>query len=100
MTITLPDELKDELERKATAAGFGSVLDYFLHLAAHDQLPKDDAAANDGPPHLTPRNRAELAAMLEAGANSGPTIPDSPEFWAERRRVLAERMARRKGGAT
>ena len=94
MTITLPDELKDELERKAAAAGFASVADYLLSLAEEDE--PDDAAAPGGPPELTPKNRAELEAMLEAGMNSGPPIRVTPEFWEDRRRALEERMRKRR----
>lgn len=52
-----------------------------------------------GPPHLTPRDRAELDRMLPEGLGSGPPVRVTPEFWEERRRVLKERMAvRRKSG--
>ncbi len=97
MTITLPDELKDELERKARAAGFTTVLDYFLSL-----VPEDGAGEGDdttGSPGLTPRNRAELEAMLDAGMASGPPIRMTPEFWEERSRVHEDHIAKRKGGS-
>jgi hypothetical protein len=90
MTITLPDELKDELDRKARAAGFATILEYLLSL-----VPDDDP----GPPELTPKNRAELGTMLDAGLASGPPVRATPEFWEERRRVLEERMAKRKDAA-
>ena len=99
MTITLPDELRDELDRKARAAGFATILDYFLSLVPEGGEVEDEVADSAGPPGLSPKNRAELEAMLDAGMNSGPPIRDTPEFWEERRRVLEERMAGRKDGA-
>lgn len=100
MTITLPDELKDKLERKARGAGFATVLEYLLSLVAEDEPEAPDDADLGGPPELTPKNRDELEAMLEAGMNSGPPIRMTPEFWEERRRVQEERAAKRRGGST
>ena len=95
MTITLPDELRDELERKARAAGFATILDYFLSLVPEGGGVEDEVADSAGPQGLSPKTRAELEAMLDAGMNSGPPIRMTPEFWEERRRVLAERIAAR-----
>ncbi len=99
MTITLPDERIDELVRKARAAGFATVLDYFLSLVPEEDEVEDEEVDSAGPPGLSPKNRAELEAMLVAGLNSGPPIRATPEFWEERRKVLEERMAKRKGDA-
>ena len=99
MTITLPDELKDELERKARAAGFATILEYFLSLVPEDDESAAEETDSAGPPELTPKNRAELEAMLDAGMNSGPPIRMTPEFWEERRRVQEARAAKRKGGS-
>ena len=99
MTITLPDERKDEVVNKARAAGFTNVADYVLRLVADDEpvvgLP--DAC---GPPGLTPSDRAELEDMLEAGLNSGLPVYSTPVFWQERQQVLAARIAIRKGEPT
>lgn len=95
MTITLPDELKDGLERNAHAAGFATILEYLTSLATDAE--SDAETDLGGPPELTPKNRAELEAMLEAGMNSGPPIRMTPGFWEERRRVLEERMKKRQG---
>lgn len=94
MTITLPDELKDELERKARAAGFDTILNYLLSL-----VPPDEGSDAVGPPELAPKNRAELEAMLDVGMSSGPPVRATAEFWEERRRVLEERTAKRTGDA-
>jgi hypothetical protein len=88
MTITLPEEMREPLERKARAAGFATVADYLCWLA-------DD---EDGPPELSPKSVAELEALLDAGMASGPPVRATPEFWEERKRVLKERMAKRAAG--
>lgn len=100
MTITLPDERKDELERKARAAGFDTILNYLLSLVPDDATTEDESDEIEGPPERSPKNRAELEAMLDAGMRSGPPIRMTPEFWEERRRVQEERIAKRKGGST
>lgn len=95
MTITLPDELKDGLERKARAAGFTTIMEYLTDLATDTNT--DEGADLDGPPGLSPNTRAELEAMLDAGVASGPPIRMTAEFWEERRRAHEERTAKRKG---
>ena len=94
MTITLPDERKAELERKARAAGFATILEYLLSLVPDEE---DESGDVEPPPERTPKDRAELEAMLDAGMSSGPPIRMPPEFWEERRRVQEERIAKRKG---
>ena len=41
-------------------------------------------------------SRKRLEAALIKGLDSGPAIPVNEEFWAERRRILAERIAAQK----
>jgi hypothetical protein len=41
MTITLPDEMREELERKAKAGGFETVDEYSLWLLESDILDED-----------------------------------------------------------
>lgn len=87
MTITLPDELKDELERKARAAGFVTVAEYVCWLVQQEAAPDDEVTPED----LGFANEAELEAKLEASLNSGPPIPVTPEFWDELRKDAAAR---------
>lgn len=96
MTITLPDEWRERLESGAKRTGAASVEKYLLDLVEEAEREEEFLAHLPGPPELTPRNRDELERMLEEGMNSGPPIRVTPEFWEERRRILAERMARRK----
>ena len=93
MTIRLPDDLKAELERKAHTAGFATVAEYLLSLVPEEDEGADEVVGAAGPPGLSPKTRAELEAMLDAGMASGPPIRMTPEFWEERRRVLEERMS-------
>jgi Arc/MetJ-type ribon-helix-helix transcriptional regulator len=98
MTITLPDEMAVRVEALAKRHGFASATDYLATLVEEAEI--EDMVANmPGPPGLSPRNRAELEAMLEAGLNSGPPIRVTPEFWEERKRELEARMAKRRGEA-
>ncbi|MBM3983142.1 MAG: hypothetical protein FJ304_23290 [Planctomycetes bacterium] len=93
MTITFPEGVAERIESIAKQKGYPSAAELLIDLV-------DEADARSGGPHkLTPRNRAELEAMLEAVVNSGPTVPDSPAFWDERERVLAEPMTKQNGGA-
>ena len=93
MTITLPDELKDELERKAHAAGFTTVADYVCWLV---QQP-EDADAELTPADLGYANQDELEAKLLASLAS-PAIPVTPEFWEELNKKVAARADQLKDG--
>jgi antitoxin ParD1/3/4 len=77
MTITLPDELRDELERKARAAGFDTVAEYVCWLV------READTADATPQDLGYASEAELEAKLLASLDSGPPIPITPAFWEE-----------------
>ena len=91
MTITLPDEMREELERKAKAGGFLTVDDYFIWLAMTDD-PEDPALS---PQDLGFRDQAEMEAKLLASLASGPPVLATPEFWDDLRKEVAARA----GGA-
>ncbi|MBA4190827.1 MAG: hypothetical protein C0467_22805 [Planctomycetaceae bacterium] len=99
MTITLPDELRDELERKAKASGFATVDEYALNLVI-ENMAEDVEGPDVAHSRLTPRNRAELEAMLDEGMNSGGDVIADNAFWAERQRVLLEKLAKKSGIAS
>ena len=90
MTITLPDEVARQATARAHAHGFATVEEYIFDLVQSDE-PGDD------PPILRPENREVLKRLLDEGMASGEPIVVDDAFWEERRRVLAERMARRNG---
>ncbi|WP_439625208.1 ribbon-helix-helix domain-containing protein [Gemmata sp.] len=99
MTITLPDEMRDRLERDARAGGFATVDEYVLSLVRED-LVRGDEVPDPAPTRLTPRNRAELEAMLDEGMSSGGDVIADAAFRGERRRVLLEKLARKSGVAS
>jgi hypothetical protein len=99
MTITLPDERRDWLEARARINGFTLVEQYLVTLAEAEEAGAVRPTPDPGPPGMSPRSRAELDAMLDAGAASGPPVRVTPEFWKERERELARRMAARRGEA-
>ena len=100
MTITLPDELRAELEQRAKASGFASVDAYVAYLVVSD----DPADASDDLPDPPPGasyvvgSRAELEAKLQEALDSGPATEMTPADWADLRRRVAERLARREVG--
>lgn len=91
MTITLPDDLKDELERKATAAGFLSASDYVCWLVRSadvgEPTPQDFGFADE----------ADMEAKLQAALDSGPPILVTPDFWDELRKETIDRADQLKG---
>jgi Arc/MetJ-type ribon-helix-helix transcriptional regulator len=98
MTITLPDDLRDKLESEAKAGGFATV-DEYVHGLVAAELAGGGEMPDVPVSRLTPRNRAELEAMLLEGMNSDGDVVADEAFWAERRRVLLEKIARKNGAA-
>lgn len=97
MTITLPDELKDELERKARAAGFATTSDYVCWLvqrAEVDDAPVDVPDPPSGARYVV-RTREELEAKLIEGMDRTGDVVADADFWERRRRALEARS----GGA-
>ena len=89
MTVTLPDEMRAALERKA-AAGFASVDEYVA-----DVLADDHDFPDPGAPHF--RTRAELEKLLDEGMASGPPVPADDAFWARLDTRIRERAAKPRG---
>lgn len=102
MTITLPDDLRDELEQGAKAEGYATVDEYVLAMYLRARLtgnPLEDfdfglADWTDTPERVAAR-RERLNQLIQEGLDSGPAIPVTPEFWEDMRRRLEERMAAR-----
>jgi hypothetical protein len=115
MQITLPDEVRLLLEERARRAGLKSVEEYVLAAVLATE-PEEVSAVNlqewlreclaggrdpSGVPQEEVDQRwREIEAELVQGLESGPAIAATPEFWAERRRVLQERTARRQSGSS
>jgi hypothetical protein len=105
MTITLPDEFREELEQGAKAAGFATVDEYVLvmYLRANhafgpcgEHLTGDyDLGLADGTdtPERVAARRERLNQLIQEGLDSGPAIPVTPEFWEDLRRRVEAKVA-------
>lgn len=91
MTITLPEEMREQLERNARAAGFATVDEYVADLIRSEGA----SVALPAPPpgaRYTVSTRAELEAKLLEGMDTAGDVVAGPDFW-ERRREAAEKRA-------
>lgn len=106
MTITLPDELRAELEAGAKAEGFATVDQYVhvMYIRAAQMYGPDGGVLGDfdygladwtDTPERVAARRERLNQLLQEGLDSGPAVEATPEFWAEMRRRLEDRMAAR-----
>ena len=81
LTISLPDSLKEFIEREVHTKGYGNVSEYVRGLLRDAQAKEADA---------------RLEALLIEGLSKGEDIPLSPEFWSELKQDAAKILARRK----
>ena len=81
LTISLPDSLKEFIDREVQTKGYGNVSEYVRGLLRDAQNKEADA---------------RLEAMLIEGLTAGEDIQLSPEFWSELRQDAAKILARRK----
>lgn len=95
MTITLPDELRGELERKSRAAGFESIEQYVTCLILEAEEPgAEELHDMPVPDELVIKSREDLEAKLLAALDSGPPIRVDEAFWADLRQRVRERSER------
>jgi antitoxin ParD1/3/4 len=81
LTISLPDSLKEFIEREVQTKGYGNVSEYVRGLLRQAQAKEADA---------------RLEALLIEGLSTGEDIPLSPDFWSELKQDAAKILARRK----
>jgi len=81
LTISLPDSLKDLIDREVKTKGYGNVSEYVRGLLRDAQAKEADA---------------RLEALLIEGLTTGEDIPLSPDFWSELKQDAAKILARRK----
>jgi antitoxin ParD1/3/4 len=81
LTISLPDSLKEFIEREVQTKGYGNVSEYVRGLLRDAQAKEADA---------------RLEALLIEGLSSGKDIPLTKEFWTELKQDAAKILARRK----
>jgi hypothetical protein len=84
MTITLPDEMREVLERNAKAAGFATVADYVA-----DLIQSDEVRVPEPPPgaRYAVNTREELEAKLLEGMDRSGDVVAGPDFWECRSRA-------------
>jgi antitoxin ParD1/3/4 len=80
LTISLPDSLKEFIDREVHSKGYGNVSEYVRGLLREAQAKEADA---------------RLEALLIEGLAKGEDIPLSPEFWNELKQDAAKILARR-----
>jgi len=80
LTISLPDSLKDFIDREVQTKGYGNVSEYVRGLLRDAQAKEADA---------------RLETLLIEGLNTGEDIPLSQDFWSELRRDAAKILSRR-----
>jgi antitoxin ParD1/3/4 len=81
LTISLPDSLKDFIEKEVQTKGYGNVSEYVRGLLREAQTKEADA---------------RLEALLIAGLTNGKEIPVSPAFWSELKQDAAKIPAKHK----
>jgi antitoxin ParD1/3/4 len=81
LTISLPDSLKEFIEREVETKGYGNVSEYVRGLLREAQ----EREANQ-----------RLEALLLEGLNAGGDVEVSPEFWQDLRHDAATMLAKRK----
>jgi len=74
VTISLPEPLKDFVERQIASKDYGNVSEYFRTLLREARAKEEDA---------------RLEALLVEGLASGDEIPLTQEFWKGLKRELA-----------
>ena len=68
VTISLPESLKEFIDRQLATKGYGNVSEYFRSLLRNAQQDEEDA---------------RLEALLLEGLAGGEDIPLTQEFWNE-----------------
>ena len=90
MTITLPDDVREQAERQVKAAGFASVSDYLADLVREDE--------DKCPPGRMPFDRERVGRLLDEAVSDGRILADDA-FWDEEHRKLIEFAAQREKSA-
>lgn len=81
MNVSLPEELEQFIEDQARTGGYADASAYLSELVRE----RRKSMAVD-----------HLRSLIAEGMASGPLEPVTPEFWAERRRILEQRIQERR----
>lgn len=82
MNISLPEALKEFVDRHVASAGYGSVSDYVRDLIRQDQVRQAER---------------RLAELIRDGLESGAGRPADTRYWAVKRASLRASPSRRPG---
>jgi antitoxin ParD1/3/4 len=80
VTISLPESLKEFIEREVQTKGYGNVSEYVRGLLREAQTKASDS---------------RLEALLLAGLESGHDIPLSQSFWRELKAEARQRLVKK-----
>jgi antitoxin ParD1/3/4 len=81
MNISLPDPMKDFVDRQVASGRYSSASEYILKLIREDEKRTAEE---------------KLEALLLKGVNSGDPIEITPEYWEGKRQQLIKRDQQRK----
>ena len=81
MNVSLPDSLRDYVERQIAQGGYSSVSEYIRQLIRDAQKRE---------------TQQRLEALLLEGLDSGEATPMTDDDWAEIRRTVKKRLSRRR----
>jgi antitoxin ParD1/3/4 len=85
VTISLPESLKEFIDRQLATKGYGNVSEYFRSLLRDAQKEEEEA---------------RLEVLLLEGLTNGDNIPMTPEFWrdlkVEARQLAAKHKPRKR----
>ena len=77
LNISLPEAMRAFIEQKVAQGSYGSASEYIRQLVREDQ-------------QRAAKERSEL--LLMEGLESGPAVPVTDEFWAEKKAELLKRI--------
>ena len=83
LNISLPQSLKDYVEKQVKEGGYSTPSEFIRALLRDDHKR---------------RAREKLEALLLEGVNSGEPLESTPEYWERKRRQLIARFNRKKAG--
>lgn len=84
MTISLPDEMKNFIEKQAKAGSFSSASEFIRQLVREEQKRAE---------------KERLEEMLLEGLDSGPPIRATDEYWHDLRKRVERRSNPRRASA-
>ena len=82
INISLPDKMRDYIEKQVADGSYGTISEYFRELVRQDQKCKD---------------KERLEALLLEGLNSGNATPLTEQDWKDIRQAVRSKIQEDKG---